>query len=61
MKISEKIGINKAQPELDFFDYDIDKDNLKFIDPYYISKKEDEFLELCDEYIKTFLIDFWIC
>ena len=54
MKISEKIGINKAQPELDFFDYDIDKDNLKFIDPYYISKKEDEFLELCDEYIKTF-------
>lgn len=54
MRISERVGINKTQPELDFFDYEINKDTFKFIDPYYISKKEDEFLELCDEYIKTF-------
>ena len=41
MRISERIGINKTQPELDFFDYEINKDTFKFIDPYYISKKED--------------------
>ncbi len=54
MKISEALGINKSQIELDFFDYEIGKDTFKFIDPYYISKKEDAFLSECNEYVETF-------
>lgn len=54
MRISEALGINKSQLELDFYDYEIGRDTYLFLDPYYISRKEDEFLERCDEYIKTF-------
>lgn len=54
MKISRKMGINRSQLELDFFDYDIDKDTYAFLDPYYIARKEDEFLKKCNEYIETF-------
>lgn len=58
MKISEVLGINKSKWELDFFDYDIYKDTYKFIDPYYISKKEDVFLQECNEYISSFFNKF---
>lgn len=54
MKISEKMGLKKSQLELDFFDYDIDRDTYAFLDPYYIAKKEDDFLMTCNEYIETF-------
>lgn len=54
MKISEKMGLNKSQLELDFFDYKIGADTYRFFDPYYIAKKEDAFLSECNEYIETF-------
>ena len=54
MKISEKLGLNKSQLELDFYDYEIGKDTYKFLDPYYIAKKEDAFLAECNEYVETF-------
>jgi hypothetical protein len=54
MKISQKMGLNKSQYELDFFDFHIEQDNYAFIDPYYIAKKEDEFLRICNEYVETF-------
>lgn len=54
MKISEKMGLNKSQLELDFFDYDIDRDTYAFLDPYYIARKEDEFLVECNEYVESF-------
>lgn len=54
MKISQKMGLNKSQLELDFFDYDIDRDTYAFLDPYYIAKKEDNFLMKCNEYVETF-------
>ncbi len=58
MKISKILGLNKSQEELDFFDYEIEKDNFKFIDPYYISKQEDSFLAECNEYITSFFNKF---
>mgnify|MGYP003298995814 CR=1 FL=1 len=33
MKISEKMGLNKSQLELDFFDYDIDRFWADFENP----------------------------
>ena len=38
------MDLNKSQLELDFFDYDIDQDTYAFLDPYYIARKEDDFL-----------------
>lgn len=58
MKISKVLGLEKAQSELDFFDYKIESDNYKFIDPYYISKQEDAFLAECNEYIVSFFNKF---
>ena len=54
MKISEKLGLKKSQLELDFYDYEIGKDTYKFLDPYYIAKKEDSFLSECNLYVETF-------
>ena len=54
MKISQKMGLNKSQLELDFYDFEIDRDTLMFLDPYYIARKEDAFLAECNEYIETF-------
>lgn len=39
MKISERLGIEKTQFELDFVDIDIDGDLPLFIDPIYIYQK----------------------
>lgn len=58
MKISQKLGLNKSQLELDFFDYELGKDTYKFLDPYYIAKKEDAFLADCNEYVETFFNTF---
>ena len=60
MRISEKLKINKSQFELDFFDYDIDRDTYAFLDPYYIARKEDDFLMECNEYVETFFNKFLI-
>ena len=54
MRISEKMGLNKSKLELDFFDYDIEHDTYAFLDPYYIARKEDDFLIKCNEYVETF-------
>ena len=54
MRISEKMGLKKSKYELDFFDYEMSRDTYAFLDPYYISKKEDEFLMECNEYVETF-------
>lgn len=54
MRISEKMGLNKSKLELDFFDYNIERDTYAFLDPYYIARKEDEFLKECNEYVETF-------
>lgn len=54
MRISEALDLNKSRLELDFFDYEISRDNEAFLDPYYIARKEDKFLEECNIYIETF-------
>ena len=54
MRISEKMGLNKSKLELDFYDYEVEKDNYAFLDPYYIAKKEDAFLAECNTYVESF-------
>lgn len=58
MKISELLGLKKSQYELDFYDFDVNKDTYKFFDPYYISKSNNIFLKECNEYITTFFNKF---
>ncbi|WP_417351811.1 hypothetical protein [Flavobacterium alkalisoli] len=41
MKISEIYNLNKSQAELDFIDIDITKDTPLFLDPFFLSKKND--------------------
>ena len=54
MRISEKLGINKSRLELDFYDYEMERDNYAFLYPYYIAKKEDAFLTECNIHVETF-------
>lgn len=60
MRISEKMGLNKSKLELDFYDYEVEKDNYAFLDPYYIAKKEDAFLAECNTYVESFFNCFFI-
>ncbi|MFV0197816.1 hypothetical protein OBK01_06305 [Empedobacter falsenii] len=41
MKISQIYNLNKSQAELDFVDIDIENDLPLFLDPYFLSKKTD--------------------
>ena len=41
MKISEIYNLQKSQAELDFVDIDVTKDLPLFVDPFFLSKRED--------------------
>lgn len=42
MRISEKLGLNLSQSELDFVDIDLENDIPLFLDPYFLSIREDK-------------------
>ena len=57
-RISQLLKIKKSQSELDFCDYEYDKDTYAFLDPYYISKSSDPFIKELHEYIESFFDQF---
>lgn len=54
MKISEAMGLNKSQLELEFVDYDLDGDTRLFLDPYFISTQNNNFCNKANVIIKSF-------
>ena len=54
MKIIEIYNLNKTQYEVDFINIDTEFDTQMFIDPYWISKQDNEFTIRCDSLIKSF-------
>ena len=53
-KITEIFNLNKTQYEIDFIDIDTKCDTEMFIDPYWISKQDNDFAIMCDSLIKSF-------
>lgn len=53
-RITEIFNLNKTQYEIDFIDIDTQFDTQMFIDPYWISKQDNEFTIRCDSLIKSF-------
>ncbi|MDQ3712710.1 MAG: hypothetical protein M3388_10890 [Acidobacteriota bacterium] len=54
MKITQVSNINKTQYELDFVDIDIAVDNSLFIDPYFLSQRNDYWAINASRTIKSF-------
>lgn len=53
-KISEIYNLNKSQSELDFIDIDPDMDIPLFLDPFFLSRKQDRWSIEATDTIKTF-------
>lgn len=53
-KITEIFNLNKSQYEIDFVNIDPETDTELFIDPYWLSRQENEFAIVCDTLIKSF-------
>lgn len=54
MKISEAMGLNKSQLELEFVDYDLTSDTSLFLDPYFISTQNNNFCNQANIIIRSF-------
>ena len=54
MKFSEHSGLRREQPELDFVDIDPSTDIPLFIDPYTLSRREDNWSKECAQDITSF-------
>ena len=54
MDISEKLGLGKQQPELDFVNINIDTDIPLFIDPYFIGSRSEPWCKQASETIKDY-------
>lgn len=54
MKISQIFGLDKTQYELDFVDINVDRDTPLFLDPYYISVRNDSWSVNATRTIQSF-------
>ncbi len=54
MKINKIFNIKKSQPELDFINIDISKDIPLFIDPFFLSKRKDNWSQEATRTIRVF-------
>ena len=60
MKISEYFNLKLHEEDLDFYDVELDSDNYRFIDAYYLKTLEDEFSIESQKYIDSFFQDFLV-
>ena len=54
MRISEHFGLNRKQNELDFVDIDFDNDMPLFLDPYFLSIRQDRWSQEANETLESF-------
>jgi hypothetical protein len=54
MRISEIFGLGKTQPELDFVDIDVTQDTPLFLDPFFLSIRQDNWSLESTRTIKSF-------
>ncbi len=54
MKISGIYNLDASQAELDFIDIDIERDIALFLDPFFLSIREDNFSLACSRTIRSF-------
>lgn len=54
MKISEYFNLNRKQNELDFVDIDFNNDMPLFLDPYFLSIREDRWSQEANATLQSF-------
>ncbi|MEC1273638.1 hypothetical protein [Bacillus subtilis] len=54
MKISEYFNLNRKQNELDFVDIDYENDMPLFLDPYFLSIREDRWSQQANATLENF-------
>ena len=58
MRITEALGLNVSQYEIDFLDADLDNDNPLYIDPFLIANSNSQWAINADRTIKNFFNEF---
>lgn len=58
MKISQKLGLGRPQSQLDFIDIDLNGDTPLFVDPYYLSIRQDQWSMSATRTVRSFFQTF---
>ncbi|GGC76280.1 hypothetical protein [Enterococcus wangshanyuanii] len=54
MKISDKLGLGMSQSELDFVDIDLENDMPLFLDPYFLSIRDDRWSQVAHRTLENY-------